>query len=204
MIFLNNIQAGKSDIDQLFKEMTDKHFDTLIFEASGSRNLSLTSALLLVNHLTTHESNWGVFLTRKWSDAGLNIPLPPMYETTLKDPLALPKQANSDYSEKGYYLKTIPSLPLFKGKVYMLVNKGTSNVAEALAIYLKNEKMATIVGQKTAGSPTLTEVFEIDKQYRITIPFAQFYDNNGKSYQGIGVLPDLPTELDALGYVLKL
>jgi len=204
LIFLNNIQAGKSDIDQLFKEMTDKHFDTLIFEASGSKNLSLTSALLLVNHLTSHESNWGVFLTRKWSEAGLNIPLPSMYETTLKDPLALPMQPNSDYSEKGFYLKTIPALPLFKGKVYMLVNKGTSNVAEALAIYLKNEKIATIVGQKTAGSPTLTEVLEIDKQYRITIPFAQFYDKNGKSYQGIGVIPDLTTELDPLGYVLKL
>lgn len=204
LIFLNNIQAEKSDIDQLFKELNDKHFDTLIFEASGSRNLSLTSALLIANHLTAHESNWGVFLTRKWSETGLNVPLPHRYDTTLKDPLTIPVPTNSDYSLKGYYLKTTPSLPLYKGKVYILVSKGTSNVAEALAIYLKNEKIATLVGQKTAGSPTLTDIFEIDNQYRMTIPFAQFYDKNGKCYQGIGVSPDLPTEVDALGYVLKL
>jgi len=204
LIFLNNLPDNREETVQLFKEIQDKNIEILMVEAEGNRNLSLTSALLFASHLTSQSTNWGCYLTRKWSETQSAVPQPSTYEIELKNPMALSGFTNESFSEKGFYLKTVPSLPIFKGKVFLLINKSTSNVAEALTIFLKNEKLATLVGQKTAGFPVLTNVFDLDKLYRITIPFAQFYDKNGKSYQGIGVLPDLPTELDPMGYVLKL
>lgn len=204
LIFLNNIPDNKEETDQLFQEINDKNIETLILEAEGNRNLSLTSALLFVSHLTSQPTNWGCYLTRRWTETENSIPLPSTYESALKNPLALSGFTNEIFSEKGFYLKTVPSLPIFKGKIYLVINKYCSNVAEALAIYLKNEKLATLVGQKSAGVPALTSIFELDKMYRITIPFAQFYDKNGKSYQGTGVVPDLLVDQDAIGYVLKL
>lgn len=204
LLNLNNIPDTREETDQLFKEIRDKNIETLILEASGNRNLSLNSALLLINHLTIQPSDWGCYLTRKWTETENSIPKPSNYETILKNPLEFSGSTNKIFNEKGLYLKTIPALPVYQGKVYLLINKWSSNVAEALAIYLKNEKLATLVGQKTAGSPVLTNVFELDEQYRILIPFAQFYDKNGKSYQGIGVEPDLLVEENALGYVVKL
>lgn len=202
---LNNIPEEKESIDQLFKEIQTKNFDPLILDArSGRRNFTLKAALLIAGHLSGQPSDWGVFLTRKWSDTENKVPQPLSYETLLKNPLTSSGLSNKNLNETGYYLKITPALPLYKGKIYLLTDKGTSNVAEAFAIYLGNEKKATLVGQKTAGNPTLNEVVEIDKQYRITIPIAQFYDKNGKNYQGIGVIPDLPTEMDALNYVIKL
>ena len=204
ILFLGNIPDNKDDTEQIFKELNEKKIETLIVEASGNRNLSLSSALMLANHLNSKPSDWGCYLTRKWAESGNSVPQPASYESALKNPLTYSGISNEIFSEKGFYLKTIPSESTFKGKVYFLINKGSSNVAEALAIYLKNEKLVTLVGQKTAGFPVLSNVFELDKLYRLNIPFAQFYDKNGKSYQGIGIEPDHFIEQDAIGYVLKL
>jgi hypothetical protein len=204
ILFLNNIPDTKEEMDQLFKEIQDKNIKKLIIEAEGSRNLSINSALLLANHLTLLPANWGCYLTRRWTETENTIPQPAIWANFLKNPLELTGLSNTIFNEKGFYLKTSPASPNFKGKVYYLINKWSSNAAEALAIYLKNEKLATLVGQKSAGAPALTNIYELDKQYRILIPFAQFYDKNGKSYQETGVVPDMAVEQDAVGYVLKL
>jgi len=204
LLFLNNIPDNREEMSQLFKEIQDKKIETLIVEAEGNRNLSLSAALLFASHLASQSTNWGCYLTRKWTETDKSVPLPANYENLLKNPLALSGFTNEIFTEKGFFLKTVPVSPIYKGKVFLLVNKTTSNVAEALAIFLKNEKLATLVGQKTAGSPVLTNQYELDKLYRISIPFAQFYDKNGKRYQGIGVDPDLLVEKNAVEYVLKL
>ena len=204
ILFLNNIPDTREEMDQLFKEIQDKNIKKLIIEAEGSRNLSINSALLLANHLTPFPANWGCYLTRRWTETENTIPQPANWVQLLKNPLEFSGLTNAIFHEKGFYLKTIPASPTFKGKVYYLINKWSSNAAETLAIYLKNEKLATLVGQKSAGAPALTNVYELDKQYRILIPFAQFYDKNGQNYQGKGVEPDLAVEQDAVGYVLKL
>jgi len=204
LLTLYNIPDNMEEINQMFKEIRDKNIEIVILEASGNRNLSLNSALLIANHLSQQPANWGTYLTRKWAESGQEIPKPAFYEKELLNPLALLSTANNIFTEKGLFLKTIPVTPIFRGKVYLVINKWSCNVAEALAIYLKNEKIATLVGQKTMGSPLLTNLFELDKQYRITIPFAQFYDKNGRFYQGTGVEPDLKIEQNALGYVMKL
>ncbi len=194
-LHLNNIPEGKDEVVQLFKAIQDKNVDTLLLDLRlGRRSLSLNAALMLASHLTSKPTDWGVYLTRKWSESETTIPKPSSYLSTLKNPLALSGIKNSVFNEKGFYLKLVPVLPVYKGKVYLLIDKSTSNVAEALAIFLKNEKIATLIGQKTAGSPLLTEAYELDKQYRITIPFAQFYDKDGKNYQGIGLEPDIVSD----------
>lgn len=200
---LSNLPEDKEETDQLFKEIQRNNIEILILDARFvRRNMALNSAILLANHLTSQPSGWGVFLTRKWSETEKAIPNPSNSVSLLKNPLELSNIKNSILIEKGFYLRTEPALPIYKGKIYLLIDKWTSNVAETFAIYLKNEKIATLVGQKTAGSPLLNEIIEIDKQYQISIPFAQFYDKNGKNYQGIGVEPDIIAE-DAFSAVIN-
>lgn len=200
---LSNLPEDKEETNQLFKEIQRNNIEILILDARFvRRNMALNSAILLANHLTSQPSGWGVFLTRKWLETENAIPNQSTSESLLKNPLELSNIRNSILNEKGFYLRPEPALPIYKGKIYLLIDKGTSNVAEAFAIYLKNEKIATLVGQKTAGSPVLNEIIEIDKQYQISIPFAQFYDKNGKIYQGIGVEPDIVAE-DAFSAVIN-
>jgi hypothetical protein len=203
ILFLNNLPGEKEEIDLIFKEIQKSGSTTLILDARGVRNLPLKTALLLANHLFANSANWGVFLTRKWSESESSIPLPSFYEKMLINPLDPINNRKKEYLEKGFYLKTIPSSPVFKGKIYMLTSKWSSNVAEAFAIFLKNENIAILVGQKSAGSPVLNHIFELEDQYRITIPIALFYDKDGKLYQGTGVEPDVVTDEDALTVLLK-
>lgn len=203
ILFLNNLSGEKDEIDLFFKELQKSDPKNLILDARGTRNLSMNTALQLANHLFVKPTNLGVFLTRKWFEYERSIPLPESYEKSLLNPLEPFVKGNTAYMEKGFFLKTIPVLSVFNGKIYMLTSKWSSNVAEALAICLKNEKIATLVGQKTAGNPILNHVFEIDDQYRITIPIAQFYDKQGKLYQGTGIEPDVVTDEDALTVLQK-
>jgi Peptidase family S41 len=203
---LNNAPEEKEEADLLFKELLEKKAGILILDLRlGRRNLPLEAALNLTGHLIDKPTTWGTFITRKWTDTG--YPLPSLNSDIgkgLKNPLESPGIANKCYLENGLYLKVLPSLPRFGGKIYLLIDKSTSGVAEALAIFMKEEKIAVLAGQKSAGSPTLVNNLDLDKQYRISVPVARFYDKNGKSYQGTGIDPDiLSDEPDLLKVIMK-
>lgn len=203
---LNNASEEKDETVLLFKELQEKKAETLILDLRlGRRNLPLEAALLMAGHLTDKSIYWGTFLTRKWTDAGHAVTsLNPSMEKSLKNPLEIPGISNRCYLENGLYLKVQPSSPKFGGKIYLLIDKSTSNVAEALAIFLKKEKMALLAGQKSAGSPTLINNIDLDKQYRISVPVARFFDKDGKNYQGTGIEPDiLSDEPDLIKVILK-
>ncbi|MEI7423411.1 MAG: S41 family peptidase [Prolixibacteraceae bacterium] len=203
---LNNVSESRDETDLLFKEIQEKKIEILILDLRlGRRNLPLDAALLLAGHLTDKTTNWGTFLTRKFTDAGNPVfPLSSALEKSLKNPLDLPDIINKCYLENGLFLRVQPSHPWFSGKIYGLIDKSTSSVAEAFAIFLKKEKIALLAGQKSAGSPSLINNLDLEKQYRISVPVARFYDKDGKSYQGTGIDPDiLSDEPDLLKVIMK-
>src|SRR5665647_905365 len=95
ILFLNNIPDTREEMDQLFKEIQDKHIKKLIIETEGSRNLSINSALLLANHLTPLPANWGCYLTRRWTETEDCIPVPPNWVRLLKNPLEFSGLSNT-------------------------------------------------------------------------------------------------------------
>jgi len=200
---LSDLPVEKEDMDQLFKDIQKKEYASLVLDARGRKNMHLVSAALLADHLTAKPADWGLYLTRKWIDGNSTIPMPPMYAKSFKNGLMAPANGTSLSAENGYYLKPVPASVAFHGKIYLLMDQKTSRIAEALAIWLKSDKLATLAGQKSAGMPMLFENFTIDNEFRINIPTAQFYDKLGKSWLGTGVEPDLATDEDALAFVLK-
>jgi len=201
---LSELPVEMTEMDELFSEIKKKEYSTLILDARGRKNMKLVSAALLANHLTAKPADWGIYLTRKWLDSNSSIPKPAEYAKTFKNAATLPSNFGNLNQENGCYLKPDPAQTVFHGKIYLLIDQKTSRVAEALAIWLKNDKLATLVGKKSTGQPMLFEPINVDNQYRITIPTAQFYDKTGKSWYGTGVEPDLVIDGDALGYVMKL
>lgn len=199
---LSYLPADKENMDQLFSDMVKKELNTLILDGRGRKNLQLGQAALLAEHLTTKPADWGVYLTRQWLDGNITVPNCTQYIKMVKNAVQITENTPI-YQENGRYLKPVPAPVVFKGKVYLLIDQRTSKIAEALAIWLKNDKLGTLVGQKSAGLPMVVENITIENQYRISIPTAQFFDKTGKSWLGIGVEPDLPVTGDALGAVLK-
>jgi C-terminal processing protease CtpA/Prc len=101
-------------------------------------------------------------------------------------------------------LAIVPVKKSFLGKIYVLTDSKTSKVFEAVASILKSEKLATIVGQKTSGSTSLTESLMISDEFSLLLPVADFYDPNGKNFTKTGIDPDIPMLPDnAINYILK-
>ncbi|MEI6275815.1 MAG: S41 family peptidase [Prolixibacteraceae bacterium] len=203
LLDLSDLPSEKEKMDQLFRDIQKKEFSVLILDARGRKNLRLGTAALLGDHLTPMPADWGIYLTRKWLDSNVASPKLPEYAQKFKNAILLSANNQDLYLEPGRYMKPVPATIVFKGKIYVLTDQKTSRVAEALAIWLKNDKVATLVGQKSAGQPMLFEVINVDSQYRITIPTAQFFDKLGNNRYGSGLDPDILSDEDALSALLK-
>lgn len=204
LIELASLPEEPAAMDQLFRDIQKKDYANLVIDARGKNSPQLSAAILFANHLTNRSGFWGFYLTRKWADTNNSVPKQADYERVLKNFNTLQNKTNQLYQEPGFYLKTEPALPTFKGKIYVLIDSQTSKVSEAMSIWLKSEKIATIVGHKSAGLPMLTETLTIEKQYLLSLQTAQFYDKEGKNYFNQGIEPDSQvTGDDALSFLLK-
>ena len=70
---------------------------------------------------------------------------------------------------------------------------------------LKQEKIAIIVGQKTAGMTFLTENLRINNEFDLVLPNSDFYTIEGKNLNKVGVEPDISLPADeVMTYIMKL
>ncbi len=85
----------------------------------------------------------------------------------------------------------LPSMP-----VVILVNQDTSSSAELLAGALAEDLHARIVGTRTFGKWTVQSVDELGNGYAIKYTTALFHTPSGKSYDGVGLTPDVEVDGD--------
>lgn len=203
LLDLGNLPEDVKGMAELFGNIQKGNYTNLIIDAKGRRNISLQQAFMLCDHLINHGTTWGSYITKLGTDANGKIQNYAELEKSLKN-LRSPSENNEILNGNGVVLKSEPALPGFKGKVYLLIDHRTSRIAEALAIWLKKEKIATLVGEESSGSPMLNHIIEIDPQYQIAVQVAQFLDNDGKGYLNTKTQPDMVVnEGDALNFLLK-
>ena len=88
----------------------------------------------------------------------------------------------------------------FHGRIVLLVNQHTASMAETITGFARENKLATIVGTKTAGQVLGGTGFKVGHEFVLRIPVMTFYTWNGDCLEGKGVEPDYKVELsrDAL------
>jgi len=82
----------------------------------------------------------------------------------------------------------------------MLVNEFTNSAGEMAAQFVKDTKLATLVGQTTMGNVLGSTTFDVGNGYTLYMPIVGWYSPNGSYTEGSGVQPDilLDIELEAL------
>jgi carboxyl-terminal processing protease len=85
----------------------------------------------------------------------------------------------------------LPALPLV-----ILANQDTSSSAELLAGALAESLHAQIVGMKTYGKWSVQSVDELGNGYAIKYTTALFQTPSGKSFDGVGLSPDVEVDAD--------
>ncbi len=201
----NSLPENQKEMDSIAAIITKKGYTSLIIDLRRNNRLGLNAAGVLANYLSGKSIAAGAYLTRKWFDRNTIIPKSQDYKKLFSGFTEIVYKSGEFYKEQGSYLNIVPHEKAFIGKVYVLVDSRTSKVAEVLTFVLKNEKIATIVGQKTAGAFEFSEHVTINSEYELNLPVADFYTGEGKSLNKIGIEPNVTVSgEDAMKYVLKL
>src|SRR5581483_10566492 len=79
----------------------------------------------------------------------------------------------------------------FHGRVVILVNEHSASAAEMLAAFAQENKLATIVGTKTAGRLLSGRAFHVGEGYMLGVPVGAYYTWTGKLLEGTGIIPDI-------------
>ncbi len=83
----------------------------------------------------------------------------------------------------------------FHGRIVLLVNQHTASASETITGFAKENRLATIVGTKTAGQVLGGTGFKVGHGFVLRLPVVGFRTWNGNTLEGKGVEPDQVTEL---------
>ncbi len=184
-----------ADIDKAIQSFSS--CNKLIIDLRGNTGGGI-GGLRLMGYLTPDKREVGYSLTRKRAERGYK-----------KEELArfgkIPKHKRSliplvfrfAFAEKSIVVVTEGLGPQpFQGRIVILVNEHTASAGEMVAAFAQENKLATIVGTKTAGRLLSGDRFNLGYGYLLGLATAQYLTWNGKLIEGAGVIPDGEVFLD--------
>ena len=87
-------------------------------------------------------------------------------------------------------------LQSYQGNIVLLVDRHTASAAEMVTIFAKENKLATIVGEKTAGRLLSATSVKVGHGFRLALPTGAYYTWNGTALEGSPIEPDVVIEFD--------
>jgi C-terminal processing protease CtpA/Prc len=84
----------------------------------------------------------------------------------------------------------------FQGKVVLLVNRHTASAAEMIVAFARENNLATIVGEKTAGRLLSATSVKVGNGFRLALPTGSFRTWKGRAHEGASIEPDQIIEFD--------
>src|SRR5712692_2894581 len=82
----------------------------------------------------------------------------------------------------------------FHGRIVLLINEHTHSAAEMVASFAKQNRLAALVGTRTAGEVLGGANFKLAGGYILRMPVAGWYTWQGECIEGKGVEPDAAAE----------
>lgn len=84
----------------------------------------------------------------------------------------------------------------FHGRVILLVNRHTASAAEMIVAFARENHLATVVGEKTAGRLLSATSVKVGHGFRLALPTGAYYTWKGSILEGTPIEPDELVEFD--------
>lgn len=102
-------------------------------------------------------------------------------------------------------IKLTPNARRYLGRVIVLTSHETASACEPLLSALQSHRLATIVGEQTAGAMLNAEKFDLGNRWFAFISTADYCTADGVRLEGAGVTPDVKVpQVSALDTALTL
>ena len=79
----------------------------------------------------------------------------------------------------------------YDGHIVLLVNRHTASAAEMVTVFAKENKLATIVGEKTAGRLLSATSVKVGHGFRLALPVGAYITWSGVALEGHPIEPDV-------------
>ena len=176
--------------------------DALIIDLRGNTGGGI-GALRVMSLLTPHRIPVGFALDRRRAGANLEqekhgfprfsrIPA----NTKALWPLAL-RFAPAMLAKKPVVLESEGLGPQpFHGRIALLVNRHTASAAEMIVAFSRENGLATIIGEKTAGRLLSATSVKVGNGFRLALPTGAYHTWKGTRLEGTPIEPDLRVDFD--------
>jgi C-terminal processing protease CtpA/Prc len=178
------------DVDRAIENL--KGCDRLIVDLRGNPGGGI-GGLRLMSYLTPDKLPVGYSLTRQRAEQGYRREALPRFEgipdQKWKLPLLAMKFMGRDLSIAVVTEGRGPQP--FHGRIAVLVNEHTAGTGEMVAGFVRENRLGTIVGTKTAGRLLAGRGFKLGSDYVLMLPVGAYLSWNGHRYEGAGIEPDV-------------
>jgi len=100
-------------------------------------------------------------------------------------------------AKKSIVLQTEGLGPMpFHGRVVLLVDRHTASAAEMIVAFARENNLATIIGEKTAGRLLSSTSVKVGNGFRLALPTGAYYTWKGSVFEGTPIQPDQVVDFD--------
>jgi len=193
---IKNFGGDAEEMDSVFLQVLKHSYKNLIVDLRKNPGGGLQAGIAFGKYVSSKEINAGYFVTNKWF-ANPDNRQNPKFEFLP----ATQAKTTSEFIEElknspGKNLILKPGKVVFGGKIYVLTSKNTASTCEPIVDALKRNKMATIIGEKTAGAMLSATLIQIKDNYFLFLPIADYYTSDKRRLDQVGVEPDIETAAD--------
>ncbi|WP_027409252.1 S41 family peptidase [Anoxybacteroides tepidamans] len=101
-----------------------------------------------------------------------------------------------DRSNQPELYGAIPQSIKMNGPIDVLVNSSSASASEMLAASVKDQRAATLYGQRTFGKGSMQQIFELSDGSVLKLTIARFFSPNGTAIHEVGVKPNVTTAVN--------
>jgi C-terminal processing protease CtpA/Prc len=192
--------AGQSfarDLDSAIRNLKDQGAQRLIVDIRGNIGGGLGS-LRLMSYLCPGKLEIGYSLTRRRLRKGYqkeSLSRIGRIPATKAELLMMALRFKFFQRDRSVVLVTEGLGPQpFQGRTVVLINEHTHSAAEMVASFAKENRLATLVGTRTAGEVLGGANFNLPSGYALRMPVAGWYTWEGDCIEGKGVEPHVAVE----------
>jgi C-terminal processing protease CtpA/Prc len=187
-------------LDHAVHDLKQQGCERLIIDLRGNIGGSLGFARL-ASYMCPDKIAIGHSLTPRRLRKGYDPEALPRVPMPSSRPELLITLARFSFRDKSVMLLTqgLGEQP-FHNRIVVLVNEWTNSAAEMVACFAAENRLATIVGQKTRGNVLGAANFRVGGGYWLRLPVFGWFTSKGRSLEANGVEPDVSVEIspDAL------
>lgn len=189
---VSSFSGTAQDMNKVLDQVAQKQFKNLVIDLRDNSGGSIEAGMAFAERLVKQDIVGGVFLTRKYYDTNSGVPTQKEleeYDTFSASNYQLLLQGI--FEKQGLVLKVVSKDRIVYDKLYFLVNDKTASTCEPILDGFKQNNMATLIGQRSAGKMLNAEKFTVKAGYTLFLPTAMYVTRQGKVLDQMGVEPDI-------------